>query len=343
MRQNRTLLNVGALGAAVLMLVGCSSGQQTSSGASSSGPVTGDITIAYLQKQGDQQYFIDQAAGARTAAQELSKPGASVNVKVVNLGQDANKAVTETDSAVAQKVNGIAIVVPDQKIGPQVVNTANAAGIPLVASDDSIKDGTGAEIPFVGFDGYDMGSKVGTEAAKRVTGKGWSPAETGVLYAYKQDLSVCADRVRGEKERYTAGGGQGKAIEVGTDNSVNGAQSTASGVITGNPDIKHWVVMGCNDENVSGVLQALANAKVAADNIVGVGLGGYIACKSWQPGSAPDGYLAALYIDGHDVGGDAVRALVNSLRGGTPLPPKTIARTQIVDAGTVGGTSLKCT
>lgn len=343
MRTSRLRLIAALAVAAALVTSACSSGQQSGPAGQNAGPVSGDITIALLQKQGDQQYFIDEAAGARAAAAELSKPGAAVNVKVVNLGQDANKAVTETDSAVAQKVNGIAIVVPDQKIGPQVAGAASSAGIPLVAADDSIKDGSGAEVAFVGFDGFDMGSKVGTEAAKRVTQKGWNPAETGVVYAYKQDLTVCADRVRGEKEQFAAGGGQGKAIEVGTDNSVNGAQSTASGVITGNPDVKNWVVMGCNDENVSGVLQALANAKVPADNIVGVGLGGYIACKSWQPGAASDGFVAALYIDGHDVGGDAVRTLTNSIRTGAPLPPKTIAKTQIVDASTAGSTTLKCT
>lgn len=342
MRLSRISFAVGALCASLVLATGCSSGQQAGPSGPNAAPVTGDITIAYLQKQGDQQYFIDEAAGARNAAAELSRPGSTVTVKIVNLGQDANKAITETDSAVAQKVHGVAIVVPDQKIGPQVANSTSAAGIPLVASDDSIKDGSGAEVPFVGFDGYDMGAKVGTEAAKRVTAKGWNPAETGVLYAYKQDLTVCADRVRGEKERYTQGGGQGTAIEVGTDNSVNGAQSTASGVITGNPNVKNWVVMGCNDENVSGVLQALANAKVPADNVVGVGLGGYLACKSWQPGATSDGFVSALYIDGHDVGADAVRALVAKIRNGMPLPPKTIAKTAIVDAGSVGASSLKC-
>jgi len=255
---------------------------------------------------------------------------------MVNLGQDANKAVTETDSAVAQKVNGIAIVVPDQKIGPQVANSAAAAGVPLVSSDDSIKDSAGADVPFVGFDGFDMGSKVGTEAAKEVGPKGWTAADTAVIYASKQDLTVCQDRVRGEKEQFTKGGGIGKVIDVGTE-------STASGIITGNPTVKNWVVMGCNDENVSGVLQALANAKVPAANVVGVGLGAYIACKSWQPGAAADGFSSALYIDGHVVGGDAIRTLVAKIRNGTALPAKTIAKTEIVDAASAPSSSLKCT
>ena len=343
MRHHRLTITAG-LAAAALLATGCSSGQQAAGPApASAAPVSGNITIAYLQKQGDQQYFIDEAAGAQAAATQLSTPNSTVTVKVVNLGQDANKAVTETDSAIGQKVNGIAIVVPDQKIGPQVASAATAAGIPLITSDDPIDSGQGQQVPFVGFDGFDMGSKVGTETAKRVTAAGWTPQETGVLYASKQDLTVCQDRIRGEKQLYTKDGGIGKTIDIGTDNSVNGAQSTASGIITGNPGIKNWVVMGCNDENVSGVLQALSNAKVPAANVVGVGLGAYIACKSWGVGAAKDGFVSALYLDGHDVGADAIRTLVAEIRNGTPLPPKTLSRTQIVDDVTWQHTTLKCT
>ena len=312
------------------------------SAAASGGGATGNITIAYLQKQGDQQYFIDEANGAKDAAKALSTSSSTITIKVVNLGQDANQAITEVDSAIGQKVNGIAIVVPDQKIGPQVADKAAAAGIPLISSDDTIVDGKGAAVPFAGFDGYDMGSKVGTEAAKLIAAKGWNAADVAVLYAYKQDLSVCADRGRGEKEKYTAGGGIGKAISVGTLDTVDSAQSAASGIITGNPAVKHWVVMGCNDEDVSGVVQSLNNARVDPSNIVGVGLGAYIACKSWQPGAKADGFQAALYIDGRDVGATAVKALVAKIRNGTALPAKSLAKTQIVDSSTYKSTTLVC-
>ena len=77
-------------------------------------------------------------------------------------------------------------------IGPQVADKAAAANIPLISSDDSIVDGKGAPVAFAGFDGYDMGSKVGTQAAKLVAAKGRNAAEVSVFYAYKHDQSVCA-------------------------------------------------------------------------------------------------------------------------------------------------------
>src|SRR4051794_30340963 len=144
-----------AIGVAVaLSLTACSSGKESSS-TSSSKKVSGKISIAYLQKQGDQQYFIDEAQGAKDKAKQLG----NVDVKVVNLGNDTNKAVSETQAAVAQKANGVIIVPPDPAVGPQIVQTAAAAKVALLSSDDQIcKNGTDPSkcpkdqlVPRVGF------------------------------------------------------------------------------------------------------------------------------------------------------------------------------------------------
>ncbi|MQA98641.1 MAG: substrate-binding domain-containing protein, partial [Streptosporangiales bacterium] len=55
------------------------------------------------------------------------------------------RAISELDAAIARQVDAIALVAPDQQIGPQVVDKAKAAGIPIVASDDVLKDGKGKE------------------------------------------------------------------------------------------------------------------------------------------------------------------------------------------------------
>src|SRR5947207_855005 len=109
----RTWSVVGCCLIAGAMLAACSSGKDTGAPAGNTGANNGKITLFYLQKQGDQQYFVEQAQGAKEKAQELG-----VDLKVVNLGQDANKAITELDAAIAQGGNGVVTVVPDQAIGP---------------------------------------------------------------------------------------------------------------------------------------------------------------------------------------------------------------------------------
>lgn len=308
---------------------GCSSGKSTANASTAAGSKkTGTITIAYLQKQGDQQYFVDEANGAK---QEAAKLG-NVKIVVVDLGTDSNKAISAMSTEIAQKVDGIAIVVPDQKIGPQVIDAANAANIPLVSSDDPIKSGTGQDAPFVGFDSTQMGTSVGQEAGTLYKQAGWTPADTKVMAAYQQDLSDCQLREQGEEQGFQSTAGTSLPIvKLGTDNSVIDAQNKAAAALTANPNVKHWIVWGCNDESETGVVTSLQNGHVDASNIAGVGLGAYLDCKDWKAG-VQSGNKAALYIGGADVGSESVKVLVDNLRNGVSLPPKSIAKTTMVDS-----------
>ena len=340
LRGPRKLALIASIAAAgLLALSACSSGQEVTAG-EQSGPKDGPLTIAFLQKQGDQQYFIDEADGAKAAAEELG----DVSIKVVDLGTDSNKAITELDSVIAQGVDGIVIVVPDQQIGPQVIDAAKAAGIPIMAADDVIEDASGAEAPFTGFDGTAMGTLVGEEAARLYSEAGWSAADTKVLSGSKQDLSVCEDRVDAASAAFADNitGEAPEVIEIGTDNSATDAQDQAGAVITANAGVKNWVVWGCNDENETGIVTALQNSGVAPANIAGVGLGAYLTCKDWAAGQE-SGNKSALFISGVEVGKAAITSMVALLRDGTPLPPKTIANTEIVGPDNWEAAGVVCT
>jgi L-arabinose transport system substrate-binding protein len=327
-KRTAALVLAVALGGAGL--AACSSGKAESGGGTSQpgggGKKTGTITLAYLQKQGDQQYFVDEADGAKQEASQLG----NVNVNVVDLGTDSNKAISAVSTEVAQQVDGIIIVVPDQKIGPQVIDAANQAGIPIIASDDPIESGSGKAAPFVGFDSEQMGQSVGKKAGELFKQAGWSASDTAVMAAYQQDLSDCQLREQGEEEAFKQAAGQSlKIVKLGTDNSTIDAQNKAAAALTANPDVKHWVVWGCNDESESGVVTALQNGHISASDIIGVGLGAYIDCKDWKAG-VQSGNKAALYIGGKDVGASSVKVMVNFLRNNQPLPAKTIAKTTMV-------------
>lgn len=285
------------------------------------------ITLAYIQKQGDQQYFVDEAQGARDEAQKLG----NVSVNVINVSMDANAAISAMNVMIGQKVDGIAIVVPDQKIGPQVIDMARQAGIPIVASDDTLKDGKGEAIPFVEFDGYDMGHKVGLAAGNLFKKAGWKADGALVAAAFEEQLSVCQDRERGEEDGFkeATGGVLPQVVKIGTDNSVVDAQNRTGAVVTAHPGISHWVVWGCNDESETGAVTALSNAGISANDIIGVGLGAYLDCKDWQA-NQNTGNKASLFISGRDVGAAAVRVLVDKIRNDKPLPAKTVANTTIV-------------
>ncbi|GAA2782349.1 substrate-binding domain-containing protein [Kitasatospora paracochleata] len=341
------LAPVAALGlTAVLGLTACSTGQTASaSGDGDVKKVDGKISLTYLQKQGDQEYFVGEAAGAKAKAAELG-----IDLKVVNLGNDANKTVSEVQSAIAQKSNGLIVVVPDPAVGPQVVQAARDAKVALLTSDDQICT-TGPDpaacaksdlVPRIGFSGEQMGGEVGKRAAEEFKKAAWNPAETRTISAWKQDVTVCGDRVKAAKAAFAAGSGAAvQNIDVATDNTPTGAQDKVAATITANPGVKHWVVWGCNDENVQGAVTALQNAGVGPDDIDGVGLGAYLACKDWKSGK-PSGMKAALFINGKDVGALAVQTAYDRLKNGKAFPAEAFAPTKMVDAATWQAAGVNC-
>ncbi|MFD8985338.1 substrate-binding domain-containing protein [Streptomyces sp. NPDC059564] len=330
--------------ALVLTLGACSSGRPAAAPGADK-PADGPLSIAYLQKQGDQEYFVSEAAGARKKAAELG-----IKLTVVNLGNDASKTITEVKSAIAQKNRGVIIVVPESAVGPQVAAEAKNAGIPLLTSDDQVcvsgpkpADCKASDlVARVGFSGAQMGAEVGKRAAAEFKKAGWDAADTRIIYAWKQDTTVCGDRINGAKSAWKeAGGPDVQSVELGTDNTPAGAQAKVEATVTANQGVKHWVVMGCNDENVSGGVKGLNNAGVGGQNIVGIGLGAYLACKDWQAG-ADNGMKAALYIPGDEVGGLAVQAMYDKLKNGKEFAPESFAPTKMVDAGTWRDAGFGC-
>ena len=286
--------------------------------------------IVAIYKSGTQQYFIDQAEGFQAAAAERG-----FDSRVINVELDSNLAINAVADAIAGGAAGIAITAPDQALGPALAAAAAEAGIPLIATDDPLMDEAGASVPFAGFDGTAMGTKVGERAALLLGESGWlDGASYGILSIEVQTLSVCEDRTNAAKQMVLDAGASADAIvQVPYDGTTDAALSAAGPLITANPQIDHWVVFACNDEGVLGGVNALSNAGFQPEDVIAVGLGAYEACRPWAAG-LPSGFKAALYLSGTDVGAAAATALMDAIENGTPLPPNTVADTTIVDPGT---------
>ena len=285
-----------------------------------------------INKSADQQYFIDLQDAFVARAEELGARALRADA-----GLEPAQGIDLVNDAISAGAAGIAITVPDQTIGPAISDAANAAGVALIATDDGIVDSAGAPIPFVGFSGQDMGAKVGAEAARLLTEGGWLEDDSvnlGVLSTEVQTLSVCEDRTNASKAAMLEVGVAEDAIaQVPYTGEASSAQDAAGPVITANPDVTHWVVFACNDEGVLGTLNALATQGVSPDNVLGVGLGAYEACKFWAADQA-SGFKGALFISGQDVGRTAADVLYEHVVNGAELPAESIAPTTIVGPDT---------
>lgn len=280
------------------------------------------LTFGLIQKNGDSPYFVDEARGFREVVE-----GAGGNVIIQDVVLDSNAAISAVETMIGAGVAGIAIVVPDQAIGPAVVERTSAAGIPLIAFDDGIKDAAGNDVPYSGFDGTDMGISVGTKAVELWQAAGAPTDGVGALSVEVQTLSVCNDRTNASRKLMTDAGFPADSIyAVPYDGNAPTALDAAATVVTAHPEITTWVVWGCNDEGVQGAIRALESSGVTTDNIIGVGLGAYLACSEWKSGD-PSGFKAALYISGYDNGRAGATALVLAVTQGVPLPARTVAPT----------------
>ena len=288
-----------------------------------------DVLFVAINKSADQQYFID-LQDAFTATSE----GFGAAARTFDAKLDPNLGISLVEDAISAGAQGIAITVPDQTIGPAIAQAAADAGVVLIATDDSILDADGNPVPFVGFNGTDMGTKVGEAAASLLTDSGWlddSAKKVGVLSVEVQTLSVCNDRTDAEKAAVIAAGMPEENIfPVPYTGESLSAQDAAGPIVTANPDVTNWVVFGCNDEGVLGTLNALATAGVSPDDVIGVGLGAYEACKPWAA-DQPSGFKASLFISGLDVGTTAAQVLYDAVVNGVEPPAETFAPTSIVD------------
>ena len=289
----------------------------------------GKPLVIAINKSADQQYFIDLQNSFMDKATELGMDSKKFDAKL-----DPNLGVSLVNDAISAGAKGIAITVPDQTIGPAIAKAAKDAGVVLIATDDNIVDEAGNPVPFVGFDGKDMGKKVGEAAAKLLTDSGWlsdATKKVGVLSTEVQTLSVCNDRTDNAKAAIIAAGvPEANVFPVPYTGETLSAQDAAGPIITANPDVTNWIVFACNDEGVLGTLNALATAGALPENIIGVGLGAYEACKPWAAGQ-DTGFKAALFISGLDVGATAAQVLYEAVVNGVTPPAASYAPTSIVD------------
>jgi L-arabinose transport system substrate-binding protein len=314
---------------ASILLAACTPASTPTAEAPAAPTAAGKPLFVVINKSADQQYFIDlQNSFMDTAA------GLGADSKKFDAKLDPNLGVSLVNDAISAGAKGIAITVPDQTIGPAIAKAAKDAGVVLIATDDGIVDEAGNPVPFVGFDGKDMGKKVGEAAAKLLTDAGWltDPAkQVGVLSVEVQTLSVCNDRTDNEKAAVIAAGvPEAQVFPVPYTGETLSAQDAAGPVVTAHPEITNWIVFGCNDEGVLGTLNALATAGVKTDDVIGVGLGAYEACKFWAA-NQPSGFKAGLFISGLDVGMTAATVLFDAVVNGKVPAAASYAPTSIVD------------
>ncbi len=290
----------------------------------------------YLNKLGDNAWFVDEVAGAKAEAEKLGAKFTSQDLQ-----SDSNRAITAVDTAIAAGAAGIVIVVPDQQIGPAVLKKAEEAGIPMIAVDDGIKDAAGKSAPFVGFSGTEIGKQVGMAIVDMYGKLGWAKpgAETKLISVEVQTLSVCMDRtdntiaVLKEKLGLTDDQIMHVPYDPGTQDKALAGVSQA---ITAYPAVTKWLIASCNDDGVLGAVRALEQAGFKADDMIGVGINGQLACEEFKK-AEQTGFRGSIFVDSKVHGSTAIRLLNAKVTKGEAIPERTIIEGRLITKDSNGG------
>ena len=288
-----------------------------------------DIKIGFINKMGDDPWFVAEVAGAKAKAEELGASFVSQDVQF-----DANLTITTLDTMIGDGVDGIAIVVPDKALGPVVAAKAKEAGIPLIAVDDDITFEDGSPVPYVGMNAKNIGMAVGTQLAAIYNAEGWADKNVRVVSIEDRKADTCMQRNMGAEEAFLAGVpgfDPANIIRVAYDNTMVNSIDVMTTTLTGNPEVTNWVFYSCNDDGVLGAARAMENAGYTADQGLGIGIDGSRACDAFG-GGTPSAFRGTMWLNSANHGRDAVAALVASIKDGTELPLATYSDPEFINA-----------
>lgn len=292
------------------------------------------VKIGFLVKQPEKPWFQDEWKFAEIAAK--AKGFTLVKMPVPT----DEKAMSAIDSLAAQKVQGFVICAPDTKFGPAIVAKAKADGLKMMTVDDRLIAGSGEPIesvPHMGISGYDIGKQVGDSIAVEIKKRGWDMKDVGAIDVTYEELQTAHDRASGATDALLAAGFPKANIISAPQARIDtgSAYSAANTALKKNPQFKHWVAYGMNDEAVLGAVRAAEGHHFKADNMIGVGIGGSQSALNEFKRPTPTGFVGTIIISPKRHGEETSELMYVWIMQGKEPPKLTLTTGMLATRGSV--------
>ncbi|MFN0068617.1 MAG: substrate-binding domain-containing protein [Limisphaerales bacterium] len=163
------LLSVGC----AALLAGCGDSSPDPAASTAAAPAPGKgFTIAVIPKGTTHEFWRSIEAGARKAEQELNAAGTPVEViwKGPLREDDRDQQIQVVENFATRRVSGIVLAPLDERALVAPVETAAAAGIPVVVIDSDLK--TTNRVSFIATDNFLGGKIAGEHLAKLLNERG---------------------------------------------------------------------------------------------------------------------------------------------------------------------------
>ncbi|HTJ91911.1 MAG TPA: arabinose ABC transporter substrate-binding protein [Pararobbsia sp.] len=286
------------------------------------------IKIGFVVKQPEEPWFQDEWKFADIAAK---KHGFTL-VKIA--AQSGEKVMSAIDNLAAQKAQGFVICTPDVKLGPGIVAKAKADNLKLMTVDDRLVDGAGKPIdsvPYMGISAAAIGKQVGDSIAVEIKKRGWDLKDTGAIDVSYDQLPTSHERTAAAADALIAAGLPAANVinapmnHPDTENGFNAANIA----LTKNPQFKHWVAFGLNDESVLGAVRAAEGRGIKTDNMVGIGIGGSDSALNEFKKPLPTGFFGTVIISPKRHGEETATLMYDWINTGNAPPMMTLTTGQL--------------
>ena len=276
------------------------------------------MKLGFLVKQPEEPWF-------QTEWKFADKAGKDLGFEVIKI------AVPDGEKTLNAK--GFVICTPDPKLGSAIVAKARGYDMKVIAVDDQFVNAKGKPmetVPLVMMAASEIGARQGQELYKEMQKRGWDVKETGVMAITADELDTARRRTSGSMDALKAAGFPEKQIyKVPTkSNDIPGAFDAGNSLLVQHPEVKHWLVVGMNDNTVLGGVRATEGQGFKAADVIGIGINGVDAVSELSKAQGT-GFYGSLLPSPDVHGYKTSEMLYNWVEKGVE-PPKFTAVTDVV-------------
>jgi L-arabinose transport system substrate-binding protein len=282
------------------------------------------IKIGFLVKQPEEPWFQTEWKFAQKAADENG-------FQLIKIGvPDGGKVLTAIDDLNTLGAGGFVICTPDPRLGPAIVAKANLYGLKFMTVDDQFVGPGGRimdEVHHLGMSPGDIGHQAGEIEIAEMKHRGWNVADTGVMVSSFVQLDTARQRTDGAQQALLEGGiPKDKLYNAANKTSdLPGSFDAATICLTQHPDVKHWLIVGMNDNAVLGAVRATEGRGLAAADVIGVGING-TDCHAELAKPQATGFFGSLLLSPNKHGYDTTMMVYHWVKDGTEPPKATFVR-----------------
>lgn len=289
--------------------------------------IAANMKIGFLVKQPEEPWF-------QTEWRFADKAGKDLGFDVIKIAvPDGEKTLNAIDSLAASGAKGFVICTPDPKLGSAILAKAKSYDMKVMAVDDQFVDAKGkpmANVPIVMMAATQLGQRAGQEEWKEMNRRGWKVADTAVMDITANELDTARRRTTGATDALKAAGMPASQVyDTPTkSNDIPGAFDAGNSLLVQHPKVKHWLIVGMNDNTVLGGVRATEGQGFKAPDVIGVGINGVDAVNELSK-AEQTGFFGSLLPSPDVHGYKSTQMMYNWVTKGVE-PPKFTEVTDVV-------------